>query len=110
MAVSKTEGGHVSAQRREKFARAVAGIAGRQDGGSVLFEDVLPHGFGCAKNRRMYDSPAEGRGQRDDRRDVVWALARYSARNDATEAVTDQVDFFPVSNSALSMLSLSRRG
>jgi hypothetical protein len=86
---------NVALQRINKIACAAPGVAVGQHASAVLLQDALANGFGSVENSSTGGGAANGRGKRDDRSDSPRSLARNRARDHATEAVTDQVNFPP---------------
>lgn len=84
---------HVALQVIHKIAGAVPGVAIREHGRPVLFQDAEANRFGCEQDGRMSHGTAEGRPQRSDRSNVLWPLCRDRAGNNASQAVADQMDF-----------------
>ena len=86
---------NVAPQRIHKIAGAATGVAVGQHPSAVLLQDALANGFGSMENSLTGGGTANGRGKRDDRSHIPRPLARNRARDHATEAVTDQVNFPP---------------
>src|SRR5581483_7722157 len=70
----------------------MAGVAGRQHLGAVLFEDALAHSFCRSQNTFVSHCATKRRTERDYRRDIGRSLTRNRPRNYASQAVADYVD------------------
>jgi hypothetical protein len=80
------------AQRIEEIAGAVPGVAGRKDAAAMFCMDTAANHFSSMQNATVGHRTTKWRTQSDNRSDIGWTLRGHGARNDASQAMADQMD------------------
>src|SRR5665811_954621 len=84
---------NAAAKGIKKVTGTTTGVAGRHHGFAAFLQNPFAHRVRSLQHGAMHDGTAEWRSQGDYRCHIVGPLASGGTRDDASQAVTEEMDF-----------------